>query len=134
MSTANRLRENKAKRLRALANDPSEQTLHLQKLINTGGVSRVGLRDLLRRLESRPDLLAGSAGRLYDASESRWLLVRQREALPTTNGRQSIWEFCNPNLLLAMLVNESPALQEVQSGCVQRSSLLHQGYPCDLYY
>ena len=113
MSTANRLRENKAKRLRALANDPSEQTLHLQALINTGGVSRVGLRDLLRRLENRPDLLAGSASHVLDASEARWHLVQQREALPTTDGRQFIWEFCNPNLLMAMLINESPALQEV---------------------
>ena len=124
----------KTKRLRAIANDPSEQTLQLEAVINAGGVNKSGLRDLLRRLENRPDLLDGSAGRLYEASESRWQLVRQREALPTTDGRQFIWEFCNPNLLLAMLVNESPALQEVQSGCVQRSSLLHQGYPCDPYF
>ena len=110
----------KTKRLRALANDPSEQTLQLQALINAGGVSKSGLRDLLRRLENRPDLLAGSAGRLYDASESRWLLVKQREALPTTDGRGFIWEFCNPNLLMAMLINESPALQEVYAAIADK--------------
>ena len=118
----------KAKRLRALANDPSEQTLQLQALINAGGVSRIGLRDLLRRLERRPDLLAGSAGRLYDASESRWHLVKQTEALPTTDGRQFIWEFCNPNLLMAMLINESPALQEVYAAIANKM----RDDPCSL--
>jgi len=103
----------KTKRVRRLANDPSEQTLLLQALLNEGGVSKTGLRDLLRRLENSPDLLAGSAGRVHDASESRWLLVKQSETLPTTDGREFIWEFCNPNLLMAMLINESPALQEV---------------------
>lgn len=82
--------ERKAKRLRALAYDPSEQTLHLQSLINAGGVSRTGLKDILRRLESRADLLAGAAGRLYDANKSRWLLVKQAETLPTTDGRQFV--------------------------------------------
>ena len=107
------LESRRTKRLRALANDPSEQTLHLQSLLNTGGVSKAGLRDLLRRLEARADLLPDAASHFSDAVDARWLAVRHTEAMPTNDGDQFEWEFCNPNLLMAMMINESPALQEV---------------------
>ena len=68
---------------------------------------------MLQRLESRADLLTGSAAKLRDASDARWLLVRHAETLPTTDGGTFEWEFCNPNLLMAMMINDSPALQEV---------------------
>ena len=120
--------DRKAKRVRALANDFSEQTLHLQSLINTGGVSKTGLRNLLRRLESRADLLTGVAGRLSDANDARWLLVRDAETFPTTDGQEFVWEFCNPNLLMAMLINQSPALQNVYATLANRM----RDDPCSL--
>ena len=70
----------------------------------------------------------GSAGRLNDASESRWLLVKQTETLPRTDGGEFIWEFCNPNLLMAMLINESPALQEVYAAIANKM----RDDPCSL--
>ena len=49
-------------------------------------------------------------------------------ALPTTDGREFIWELCNPNLLMGMLINESPALQEVYAAVANKM----RDDPCSL--
>ena len=113
MASSHARHAQRSKRLRNSAYDPSEQTLQLQSLLKIGGASRKELYAILQRLESRADLLTGSAGHLRDASDARWLLVRHAETLPTTDGGTFEWEFCNPNLLMAMMINDSPALQEV---------------------
>ena len=113
---------------RDLANDPAEQTLQLQSLLKLGGISKRGLETILSRLESRADLLTGSAGRLRDVSHARWLLVRHGETLPTTDGGTFEWEFCNPNLLMAMMINDSPALQEVYANVANKM----RDDPCSL--
>ena len=100
--------DRRAKRLRAAADDPSEQTLLLQSFLNAGGVSKLALRDLLRRVEGRPDLLVGAASRLSEAAEARWLLVRNTEMLPTLDGGHSDWEYCHPCLLMSMMIQYSP--------------------------
>ena len=103
-----------AKRNRSEGTHPTSQSLLLQSLLSSGGVRQKALRGILKRLEDSPGELANVSNSLAVASEARYQQVRHVEMLQTRDG-DFAWEFCEPNLLMSMLIGECPHLQHLHA-------------------
>ncbi len=113
--------QRRAKRLKAEGERPGESTRFLQSLFN-GGVSNAALTTLLNKLKrAPPDLLANySDTAMSVAIESKYAVMKHTEVLTLRDGSTFDWEMCNPNQLLATMVEESPCLQRVYSEVARR--------------
>ena len=84
----------------------------LTQLLHTGGVSTVGLSQLLERLRG-VDLseLAASRYHLREANLQSYRRLQHTEAMPLTSGGAFDWELLHPNLLLAEMAGQPSAFQ-----------------------
>jgi len=102
--------ERRQKRLRAQANDPTEQTVSLQGLVRRGGVTSSALRKVVDQLRATPGVDV-TTSLLQEANLVRFYGVRHIERVESLEGTEISWEFCEPNLLLSRTVASSQRLQ-----------------------
>lgn len=87
----------------------AQNSATLRRLAHTGNVTIRGLVDLIGTLRDDPEALV-SKFRVEEAILEPFRQIRHTETLPLHDGTTFDWEFCDPNLLLAKVVAESPAL------------------------
>ena len=84
----------------------------LAQLLHVGGVSTVGLSQLLEKLRG-VDLseLAATRYQLREANLQCYRKLQHTEAMPLTSGGAFDWELLHPNLLLAEMVGQPSEFQ-----------------------
>ena len=114
------------RRKRALRVDLAQhdgEVQDLRGLLASRKISRRTLHTVLTTLREHPGLASASEGLLAAVGAGIFESVRRVEDLRLKNGRIFKWELCDPNLLLARSLQESPELarhyaQEiVDTGC-----------------
>jgi hypothetical protein len=87
----------------------------LQSLLHIGGLSNMGLCDLLKAIRKLPSLPEASRHQINEVHAARFTTVRHVEPMPLvdSDGETYAWELCEPNLMLASVLGECPRLAEV---------------------
>lgn len=108
------------KRPRKRLDDESKASLG--KLLHIGSVTNVGLAEILQSLQNL-DGLHASRRQLDAVNLEAFHKVRHVEHMPLSEGGEWQWELCEPNRLLAMLIESSPGLAAIYGQALER-------YPC----
>jgi hypothetical protein len=98
--------------------DPDSRRAKLQRIINIRGTTKKSLAEIVEALTgSRP-----RAEEMVMVGQARFQTMTHTLHMPRDGGGDPVpWELCDPNLLLARLVAESPVLQNwFQSALQQR--------------
>ena len=82
----------------------------VSEIVGVRGVSRAALERIVSAL-SRQDAGRSAAALTRQAHEQRWAKVATCLKMPSVDGGMVDWHLCHPNRMLALLVEESPALQ-----------------------
>ena len=101
----------RAKRVRQELEQPTSGVAVLQSLIHVGGISKQGLRKVLKTLGK--DRLCLESVDLDVANAVFFESVKHVEELPMNNGDVFRWEMCHPCRLIAVMVSESPKLDKL---------------------
>ena len=96
----------RAKRLRRELEHPTSGIALLQYLLHVGGISKVGLRKLLKTFGE--DRFGLESLDLDSANAAFFESVKHVEDVPLKDGGVFSWEMCHPNLLIASMVRECP--------------------------
>ena len=84
----------------------------LAQLLHVGGVSTVGLSQLLKKLRGVDvSELAATRYQLREANLQCYRKLQHTEAMPLTSSGAFDWELLHPNLLLAEMVGQPTAFQ-----------------------
>ena len=90
---------------------PASGVALLQSLIHVGGISKQGLRKVLKTLGK--DRLCLESVDLDVANAVFFESVKHVEHLPMNNGDVFRWEMCHPCRLIAAMVSECPQLNKL---------------------
>ena len=85
----------------------------LQDVLHTGGTTTRALHQIMSRIREQPEILDSSMWELRKTNLEQFLSVRHVEPLMLRNGLSFNWEMCNPNRMLAYMVQACPRLQEM---------------------
>jgi len=105
----------RARKVRRLEADPG--LAPAQAVMHMKGTSQSALRDILRGVMGDA---APSRREMVDVGQARFFSVKRTINLPLTDGSEFAWELCDPNLLVARIVEESAALQSWFADALQR--------------
>lgn len=83
------------------------------QLLHTGQVTTRALTSIISQIRSQPELLDANRNYLQRANLEAFTSIRHEEQLPLRDGSVFKWEMCNPNRLLAKMIEECPHLQEL---------------------
>lgn len=92
--------------------DQRDLVASLQSVLHVGGISRVGLHELIRTLRDQ-DLGAVNLDALANAEFTRFDATKCAETLTLHDGSTWVWEFCEPSLLVARMLEDSAELQHI---------------------
>jgi hypothetical protein len=95
----------------------------LQHLLHIGGISTVGLAELLRtiRESDAPSVLEASRYSLRASADASFEAMRLSFELPLVDGGTFTWEVIDPLRMLAKAVELRPAFRALVSDAVRRS-------------
>ena len=110
------------KRFKSMAANPTLETASLQHLLQTGGATNSALVSILKKLKAAPELLdSASASRLKDANQAAFFGMRHVHQLEVEGHVGPFeWEMCDPNRLVAYLVETCPRLAEAFADAARR--------------
>lgn len=103
----------KRRRLAAEGDCVGDQVL--ARLLHVGGISNVGLSELLSSLKSEYDGLdvKSSVRSIAEVNQARFAELRAEISLPLSGGGEFCWELLNPNKLLSFMVDSCPSVAGV---------------------
>ena len=101
----------RAKRVRQELEQPTSGVALLQSLVHAGGISKQGLRTVLKTLGKDRHCLESVYEDLDVANAVFFESVKHVEHVPMNNGDVFRWEMCHPCRLIAAMVSESPQLK-----------------------
>ena len=111
--------QRKAKRARMqqqIESNPGCRKMRLQNVMHIKSTSTRALQDIMRGLVDD----VPTRRELTDIGQARFSSIFAVLELPLKTGGTFSWEFCNPSMLVAMMVAESPALQECFASALRR--------------
>ena len=94
---------------------PPKRSRHqsLQNVLHTGGATTRALQQIILRIREQPEILDSSRWKLANANLEPFLRIRHVQPLKLRSGASFNWELCNPNRLLAYMVETCPRLNEM---------------------
>ena len=94
---------------------PPKRSRHqsLQNVLHTGGATARALQQIILRIREQPEILDSSRWKLANANLEPFLRIRHVQPLKLRSGASFNWELCNPNRLLAYMVETCPRLNEM---------------------
>ena len=113
------------KRLKGLAATASPELEGLQQLLHTGGITNAALAALLKKISENPELVdSARSAKIADANLATFFGLRHVQRLPMVGHEQPFeWEMCDPNRLVAYLIDRCPRLADAFADAANR-------FPC----
>ena len=93
---------------------------NLASILHTGNVSRRGLHEIIKALQSEP-VGEISLRALQDADLALFDSCRVEERLRLSSGSDWTWEFAEPGLLITRVLEACPCLQDVYYNAYEAS-------------
>lgn len=90
----------------------------VQQVLHLGGISNVGLQNLLHELERSGAPTAAGTHLMDAAFHSKFDAMGHSELMQKTDGSTFLWEFVNPLKMLPQLIEESPALANLYTKAI----------------